>query len=495
MSSNIVAIEPPDADVGFPTDQEAGHQGVPHYGGILDEEFHRDLAGQRGIKVYKEMSENSAAFGAYLWLLESLIGQVPWEMRPSDGREDAESVRQAEWAEGMRRDIGLSNRGGLQTGWGEFISQLVVQSAIYGWAVFEIWWKRRRGDDPVGRFSGERERQRHMSMHDDGLWGIGGLELRPADTLDHWEFDESGRMVAMWQEKPIGASGSAVRIPIEKMVHFRIRPRTNSPEGRSLGRHSYKNYYGACHAEAYELIGIEKDATGMPVMECPPDVTSSKAPPDKKEQFTNAKKTVRHMRRGEYEGVAIPAERYTDSHGVERVTGWKLRPFASGGERQFDIDKTVKRMELRQLQSVLAEFIFLGSDKAGSFALADSKTNTLAKSFGAVIRRVIECFNRQALHPLMIQNGFDKDFLPTLWAGDFETPSMAEFSDAVEKIVGAPIVTPDDRLERWGRERMKMPPHDPNTARERPVAAAPAPAGDAEPEPAADPEPEPDEAT
>ena len=46
------------------------------------EEFLTELQGQKGIEVYKEMSENDDIIGAMLFAIEMLMRQVTWDIEP-----------------------------------------------------------------------------------------------------------------------------------------------------------------------------------------------------------------------------------------------------------------------------------------------------------------------------------------------------------------------------------------------------------------------------
>ncbi len=52
---------------------------------------------------------------------------------------------------------------------------------------------------------------------------------------------------------------------------------------------------------------------------------------------------------------------------------------SSGGSRQFDTDKIIQRYDQRIAMSILSDFILLGSDRVGSYALGTSKMCNLAR--------------------------------------------------------------------------------------------------------------------
>ena len=55
---------------------EVGRTGLRAWGGILDEEFMRELRGTNGIKIFREMSKNEAVVGASLFAYTTLAKEV-----------------------------------------------------------------------------------------------------------------------------------------------------------------------------------------------------------------------------------------------------------------------------------------------------------------------------------------------------------------------------------------------------------------------------------
>ncbi len=70
---------------------------------------------------------------------------------------------------------------------------------------------------------------------------------------------------------------------------------------------------------------------------------------------------VKSIRRDEYEGLVLP-------HGFE------FELVSTGGARQFDTNAIINRYDAKIAMTVLADFIMLGHQKVGSFALSSDKT-------------------------------------------------------------------------------------------------------------------------
>jgi hypothetical protein len=109
---------------------ELGQSGLRRSGGYVREEFLRELQGPRGMRVYREMRDNSAIIGAALQAIEMLIRQVSWDVEPYvvPGAQEPtlEAEARAEFLESCTTD--------LSTTWtetvGEFLTMLPYLATI-----------------------------------------------------------------------------------------------------------------------------------------------------------------------------------------------------------------------------------------------------------------------------------------------------------------------------------------------------------------------------
>ncbi len=409
-----------------------GTTGLKRYGGIVCEEFLRDLEGSKGVKVYKEMSENDAVVGAILFAIEMLTRQVTWSVEPAT--QDAEGRADAAFLEECMTDMSHT--------WEDFIAE-VLTMLTYGWSLFEIVYKLRRGDsrDP-----------RHKSQFDDGKVGWRKFSIRAQDTLLEWQFDEEGGIQGMWQLPPTG--GERVLIPIDKALLFRTTVRRNSPEGRSVLRSAYRSWYFLKRIQEIEAVGIERDLAGLPVLQVP-EVLLTKAATDEQKQLLDDLKTmVQEIRRDEREGIIMPSE--LDSEG--KPTGYKLSLVSTGSRRQFDTNAIITRYEQRIAMTVLADFIMLGIQNVGSFALASSKTELFGVALGAWLDSIAGTLNRFAVPRLFAANGMKRDRLPKIVHGEVVAPPLDALGDYISKLAGSGMpLFPDQALERKLRDMANLP--------------------------------------
>ena len=417
------------------------------YGSILYEEFLPELRGIKGVQAYTEMADNDATVGAILFAIEMLMRNCEFHVEPAgDSSKDKEC---AEFVESCMND--------MERTWTDTLSE-ILSFLTYGWSYHEIVYKRR-----VGRTSSPITNSKHA----DGLIGWRKLPIRAQDTLEGWEYkDDTDELVGMTQAPP--PQYGHITIPLEKALHFRTRSRKDSPEGRSILRTAYRAYYFKKRIEEIEGYGIERDLAGFPVLYSPANLDIwDTEDPETAATLARAEQIVSSIRRDQREGLVLPG-------GYEEGTGWKLELLTSGSRRQFDTNAIIDRYDKRIATSVLADFVMLGQDQVGSFALADSKTKIFALAIGTYLDIICEVFNNQAIPRLIDINGEHfkgiTDY-PKMKHGDIEEVDLEKLANFIVQLCGAGIIAPDDELEDHVRRVANLP--EKTTLREVPAQNAP----------------------
>jgi hypothetical protein len=185
-----------------------------------------------------------------------------------------------------------------------------------------------------------------------------------------------------------------VEIPIEKSLLFRTTAQKGNPEGRSLLRNAYRPWWYKRRIEEIEAIGIERDLAGLPVANVPPEYLSIHATAEQQSVLAAIQQIVTSIKRNEQEGVIFPSVYDENGHKT-----FDLTLMSSGGARQFDTDKVISRYDQRIAMSVLSDFILLGHDNVGSFALGASRLQTIIRivipaSFSGIISAALLGFGR-----------------------------------------------------------------------------------------------------
>lgn len=410
--------------------KEYGRIGQNRYGGVFFEEFLPELRGLKGVQVYQEMSENDETVGAILFAIEMLMRQCDFTIEPG-GNETADWDA-AEFVEQCMND--------MQMTWTDTLSE-ILSFLTYGWSYHEIVYKLRRG---------RTKNLETSSKYDDGLIGWRKLPIRAQETLYQWEYkDNSDDLLGMTQMP--APTFQRLTIPLGKALHFKTKSRKDNPEGRSILRNAYRPWYFKKRIQEIEGIGIERDLAGFPVLYAPDNVDLWDADnPASVQTLARAEAIVSGVRRDAREGIVLP--------GGEN--GWKLELVTSGSRRQFDTNAIIDRYDKRIATTVLADFVMLGQQAVGSFALASSKTKIFALAIGTYLDIICEVFTNQAIPRLIDLNGDHFAGLtgyPKMVHGDIEDTDLGPFGTFIQQMVSIGAVQPDDELEDFIRRTAGLP--------------------------------------
>lgn len=441
--------------------ESLGTTGLPVWGGRVYDEALRDLAGDRGRRIFREMSEQDPIIGGIMLGVEFLARQVNWSIKPASDTEKAKEV--AEFVDSALTDMNPT--------FGMTLSE-ILSMLVYGWSWLELLYKRREGLN--------MEDNLKSSIFDDGKVGWGGWQIRSQETLFDWEWGGQtnvnqtgasfGPLTAMRQQDPVATSIN--RVPRSKSLHFVTRSRRENPEGVSFLRNAYRSWYMKKNIETIEAIGVERDLAGLPVLWAPQELFSVGATPDQKALFARLQKIVTSIKRDEQEGILMPMAFSDDGKNAL----YKLELLATGGDRQFDTSAIINRYDDRIAMSMLADFMTMGHNSSqGSYALASSKTGMFSAAMSALLDIIADEINDQAFPKLVVLNGYLLKDTPTLQHGKVEAADMSRLADYLNALNAAGMtIFPNPTLEKFLIEYAGMPgsdeipeagewPLDPNT--------------------------------
>lgn len=406
-----------------------------------EREWLRQLRGTRGLKTYREMKDNDDILGAILFAIRYLSRQVSWTIEAHD--DTPQSAERAEFVhQCLFEDLNLT--------WSDQLSE-ILSMLWAGFSVFEMVYKIRGGDvrDPTRK-----------SKFSDGKIGWRKWGVRPQDTLiDGAISDAQGGLQGFRQQ---GISGPPVILPIEKLLLFRTEAEGGSPFGRSIFRNCFIDWYYKKNIQQIEGIGIERDLAGYPTFQQAPPVKDGPMPPDlwnkddpKMTEMRNLlENAVRLIKRDEQEGMVLP--------------WWiEFKLVSTGSRRAFDTGAVIQRLDSRMAMTTLADFILLGSDKVGSFALSKTKTSLFSIAIDGFLDAIEAVINRFAIPQLYRVNGWPAGEACQVHAGAVEQINLEELSNYINRLTGAGVpLFPNQALEQYllSAARLPEPTEDERTA-------------------------------
>ena len=406
-------LDPPRRQAAEPGPIEViGSLGLRRYGGIILEEDLQELRGQRWYAAIRDMTTNDATIGAILFAIEYLIRQIPWSIEPeSDSPED---LAAAEFVNDCWTDMSDT--------WEETLSA-ILSFLPWGWSLHELVYKRR----------------------DDGRIGWHSWAGRAQDSLVEWKFDETTSMpIAMIQQAYPDFKTRVV--PLDKCLLFRTTAARGNPEGFSILRRAWRAWNAKRRIENLEGIGIERDLAGLPTLKIPGSVIQQNGP-----VYQAYEKLASNVRRDEQEGIILPSDRDASGNPLYEMT-----LLSTGGSRQFDTSRTIDRYKTDITMSVMADFLMVGHEQTGSFALSSSKTALFATAMGGWCKTIAATINRKAIPDLLALNGLQGHC--KLVHGDIESPDLGVLGTFLDSMVKAgATLFPDDALENRLREYAGLP--------------------------------------
>lgn len=440
-----VRLDPYDSDAAdeiknFSPMLEIGRTGLSRAGGYVSDEFLPQLRGRQAIKVYREMAENSAVLGAWIYTVKQLLRQIEWRVEPASSK--PVDKKNAEFVEQCMDD--------MEQTFADFISE-ACSMMVYGWSVHEMVYKRRHG-----LWSPD---QRHKSKYNDGRIGWRKLPIRSQDSLLRWVFRDNGDVEAMVQMP--APRYQKIVLPMKRCLLLRPDLNKGSPEGRSLLRSGYRSWFMTKRFEEIEAVGIERDLTGLPVAYVPPNVLNPRPGSDDAKMLEAVKRAVTAVRRNEQDGLVWPLV-YDDDGNLQ----YDFKLLTSGGARQFDVGGVIQRYETRMLMSVMADFIMTGHENSGSsYALHTDKSGIFETGVNGIAKAFADPFNRKAIPQLFKLNGEQPDDLPQLVPNNVNPPDLAQLAAFISSTAGAGMQWfPDGELEQFIRDAAQLPKVDPEIA-------------------------------
>lgn len=424
--------------------------------GYITEEFLQNLQWPQAGKIYQEMSSNDAVIGGCLYLIETAARKAHWHVEPAT--QDSGDVEAAEFLESCMFDM-------QDQTWDDFICD-VLSMVSYGFSFHEITYKIRRG--PMEKKAWLK------SNFTDGKIGWQELAIRSQATMSQWTYDEATARITEFVQDPslAGVNGTVTNIPIEGNLLFKTKASRGNPEGWSMLRRAYRSWYFKRYIEELEGIGIERNLAGIPVLQPPPGYSLFNPEDDEAVRMLAwAEKLVNSLRQDKQHGVVLPAE-------------WELKLMSTEGSGKVagETDTIIRRHETRMAMSMLSDLVLMGTDRTGSFALAETKQGLFTSSIQALLNGVCATLNNKAVPKLFAVNNWTLEKLPKIVADGLSEPTIKEIAlilrsvnvnfakneklfNFILKLVNAPKMTAEEYAEfaaSLESEENKGDPDDPD---------------------------------
>lgn len=393
---------------------EFGKTGLPVYSGRIYDEIDKGLSADKWRKIVREMSDTDASIRALLFMIEMVVRQAEWKIVPfePDNAEDEELAQ-------FVRECLFED---MQQTWPDTVAE-ILSFVPWGWSWFEVVFKRRGGLS--------KDKTKNSRFNDNRI-GWRKWAIRSQESLHEWKFDDWDEVEAMVQ---MPEPDFQIReIPVAKSLHFRASTHKQNPEGRSVLRGAYRAWYFKRHIENIEGIGVERDLAGLPKIGADPAIFQEGATADQKQMRSYLENMGLKIRQDETAFILYPL--VYDDKGNKK---FDVELLNAAGKRQFDTSGIIDRYDQRMLMAAMADFLLMGSQKVGTYALSETKFRAFLKGLKSWLDSICETVNTVAIPQLLRLNGKTSDRAPYLEAGTLDDISLEELGAFVDVLVKAGV--------------------------------------------------------
>lgn len=393
-----------------------------------------NLVGSIRWDTFERMIRDISIIAAGVRLIVNLIANAVWTVNPPEN-EDGEAPPGAQEIADLAYEILFD----MTSSW----STVVKKTAAFrfmGFAVLE-WTAKKRPDGAIGLLD---------------------IEHRPQRTITRWKRDDSGTVLSVYQ-RIVGKA--EVELPRSKIVYAVDDTFTDHPEGLGLLRHLAGASERLRTLLELEEVGFETDLRGIPIARAPlgelqKEVRESgdEGSDDRKKAESRRQSMLRPFRefiekhvRNKKTGMLIPSDTYlaqgtgNDTQTVSSVPKWAIE-LLNGEASSFEaIANAIKEMKEDLARILGVEHLLLGSDGAGSLALARSKIGTFNQTVTSLLLDLVEIYDRDVIAPLAELNGWPDELCPQMGVNEISDRDLEQIIDALSKLAsaGAPVLPND----------------------------------------------------
>lgn len=409
----------------IPTQSQAfGSSGTEIFSGYLDEEYLVGLKGKERAIVFDKMRRSDAIVKMILMAIKLPILSAYHEFE-IDADLEGDDLAEAEWQQKFFNQVFNEDLDKSMTG---TLTEILTCNE-YAYSLFEMVHKVVPAHEELGPYI-----------------GLEAFGWRSPKTIEKWNVDRNGKLLSVHQQAQ-GDLGRFLNIPAEFLVHFCPMMEGSDYEGVGILRPIYGSYTRKNVFLKILAAGIEKCAIPTPIGTIP---TGKEASPERAYFEAVLKTFVSHQ-----------------SNYMIKPEGWLIEPI----ELTFDAEKVRRCIDAENLEmanSILAGFLLLSGK--GSNALSQDLSGFFGATVQFIADHIEEVINRKVLTPLVKLNRPNAKLMARLKIDSVKDSAEKDLPNILKTLKDGGMLTPDDMLEKYLREKYKTPPMDPATARK---AAAP----------------------
>jgi len=319
----------------------------------------------------------------------------------------------------------------------------ILKYKVYGFSLFEITDDIRTVDS--GRFP---------NLGTDQAAVITGMHHRPSWTLQYWHQSkrnpEQVDAITQWIIGSDGEKSGFRRVRAERLLRFTENQDGANYEGLPTLRSAYGAWKCRIQLMIIQMIRAERQGVGIPTIKLPESAID--------EDIDAAQTILSEMRAHEKGYLILP-------HGYE--FSWETTTGGEAGALSQAIEQAVRDISY----NVGAGFMNLGQTVHGSFALAQSQQGQFEIGLEGDARFIADTFNNgsDGWSPVerLVRLNYGADAkLPRMKVGNMPTRDWSKILPVINSLSQTGVIVPDEVLENFTRQVLRLPKADPATARQ-----------------------------
>jgi hypothetical protein len=430
---------------------EVGKTGLLEFSGQVSESYTSKLEWPAAYDVYDEMRRRDPTIRTMWNALVMLSRTAQWYFEPES--ESAEDRAAADFLDDCLHDMSHTPADAIED---------ALTCVMFGWSWLEICYKRRgstgspqvgstgspqvgsTGSPQVGSTGSPQvgstgsPQVGSTGSPQEGNIGWRKWAVRRQSSFHKWQFDETGGLQGLVQRP--APDYEEIEIPIQKSLHFTFQRDGGNPEGFALLESLYETWYYLKNLQIINGIGWQRSFVGLPTFEF-----EEKPSSEDQSQVESVG-----------QALSVDAKQY-----VSVPSGVNFSLTSVSNTNAEALLNTIRYYRLLMLQTMLADFINLGTGQTGSWALGSDKSQLFLMATDGTLDRLASVVNRFAVPRLLAYNPQIKG-RARLTHTKVEKPALGQLGNWLQQVGDLLTWTPED--ENWIRKRTGMPSLGPGAA-------------------------------
>lgn len=422
----------------------------PAWAGPLDQfEIVPELQWPNSVQTYTKMGREDARIASVLRAIGLPIRRTTWRIRPNGARDEVTQFVATNLGlpiEGVSDDV-PTPRMRDRFSWRQHLQQALTYQQ-FGHSVFEQVY-RIDGTGPA-----------RAVLHK--------LAPRPQSSIAYWQVGTDGGLIGIqqWPAGTFAAPGMFLAAPtsmgtlidVSRLVVYCRDPDPGVWTGNSLLRPAYKHWKLKDELIRIEAAAARRHGIGVPW------IKGNASDSEDETRMDELLKIASQYSGGASSGLALTEG---EEAGIMSPTGTPMDP-----------RRAIEYHDHQMALVALAHFLNLDG-KGGSYALASVQADTFVQSVQTVADDIRDVAQAHVVEDLVDVNWGPDEPAPLLVCDEIGSRQDATAA-ALQMLVNAGLLTPDERLELFVRQATGLPAPDPN-APPAPEPPAPAPVPPAAP--------------